>query len=230
MSASDTWRIDWDKVSDWCQRYLGLSNSSLDSLWYEHLGEAAHWFRYPKEAKVAISYYKRAIDSDNPSWLCHRELGKAYSLQKTTSEAIKEIELALQEAEREGATPKPEKKDITDLHLLLGDYICADPAEDVQKALQHYLFACNSGDSNQAGQGQLGRLKAMLRFPGEEEATAFVQDILTRESEEGGMLGVLKLIALTEHHGAIFSKIFTVAKGHSDLLQDILRVMETATA
>ncbi|ROW03872.1 hypothetical protein VPNG_07303 [Cytospora leucostoma] len=226
-SASNTSEIDWYEVSSWCQRYLELPDSSLDSLWYERLAEAASVRNSSPD--VIISFYKRAMETENYSWLCHRGLGKTYRLQERISEATGEMELALERAKGDDATPKPEEKDITALHLLLGDYIYSEQAADVQKAVEHYIFACSSSDSIQAKQGHLGRLKATLRSSSEDEARNLLKDTLARESGEGDMLSVLKMIALDELHGAISTKMFNVVKGHRDLFIGIVRAMETAT-
>ncbi|KAK7739678.1 hypothetical protein SLS53_005645 [Cytospora paraplurivora] len=226
-SASNTIEIDWGEISNWCQRYLELPDSSLDSLWYERLAEAASVRN--SNPDVIISLYKRAMETEDYSWLCHRGLGKTYRLQGRTSEAIGEMELALKRAERDDATPEPEEKDIAGLHLLLGDYIYSEQGADVQKAVEHYIFACSSGDSDQAKRGHLGRLKATLRFSSEDEARNLLKDTLARESGEGDMLSLLKMIALDEQHGAIFTKMFNVVKGHRDIFRGIVRTMETTT-
>lgn len=223
--ASDTSKIDWYQVSNWCQSCLGLPDSSLDSLWYERLSEAA--LSQDSGADIALGLYKHALHMESPSWLCHRGLGKTYFLQNRTSEAIEELQLALKEAQQEGATPDPNENDITDLHLLLGEYMYVDGQANAQEAADHYEFACMSEDPDEARRGQLGRLTAKLRFP-DEEVRSFLRDKLAQDGGEDGMISVLQMIALDADHGAIFSKIFTVAMGHQDLFGGIVRALETA--
>ncbi|KAJ7764439.1 hypothetical protein B0H14DRAFT_371048 [Mycena olivaceomarginata] len=224
--ASDTSEIDWDRLSAWCQGCLGLPDSELNSLWYERLAAAA--FLLASNPDTVLSLYQCALEKEKPSWLCHRGLGETHFRQSQTSEAIAQVELALKEAELEGAMPKPERKDIVDLHLLLGKYTYE--AGDMQKAAEHYLLGCKSEDENQAKESQLGHLKAVLNFPDMDETRELLKSTLACEGNEGKMVNILKMIAQDFDHDAIVSKMFTVAKGDSDLLKGIVHAMETATA
>ncbi|KAI1085491.1 hypothetical protein F5B20DRAFT_5575 [Whalleya microplaca] len=217
--------INWHSVSAWCQSILGLPDSELNSLWYERLAEASSSWNC--EASTVLSLYEYAIQKGNPSWLCHRSLGKTYFSQGQTQEAIAHVELALKEAEPEGAVPKPEAKDIVGLHLLLGLY--AYKAGDVQRSAKHYSFACKSEDPEQASQGQLGCLKARLSL-GEAEAIRQLKSIFLKDKGEGTMVSVLNMIARDVEHDFLVFKMFTVAKGDPDLLKRIVRAMEMATA
>jgi hypothetical protein len=130
--------------------------------------------------------------------------------------------------EREGATPKPEAKEIMELHLLLGEY--AYEAGDMERAAECYKFACTSEDAEQAKKGQVGHFKARLSWPNAEGTRQLLKSILAEEGGERTMARVLKMIAWDGEHDTIMSKMFTVAKGDPDLLKDIVRAMETATA
>ncbi|ROV93591.1 hypothetical protein VMCG_08093 [Cytospora schulzeri] len=199
--ASDTNDIDWDDVSSWCQDYLGLSDSELDSLWYERLAKAA--YSQSSETEIVISLYKRALKKAKPSWLCHRGLGETHFDQDQIPEAILEVELALKEAKGEGAAPKPEENDIVDMHLLLGDY--AYKAAYFEKSAEHYILVCKRA------------------------TRTLLQSTLAGEDGTGRMVSVLKMAARDYDHDAIFSKMFSVAKGDPTLLREIVRAMETAT-
>ncbi|KAJ7292752.1 hypothetical protein C8J57DRAFT_1043303 [Mycena rebaudengoi] len=223
-SASDTSEINWDRVSDWCQRCLGLLDSELNSLWYERLAAAAA-FSQDSNPHTVLSFYQCALEKEKPSWLCHRGLGETHFRQSQTSEAIAQVELALKEAEQEGAMPKPERKDIVDLHLLLGKYTYG--AGDVHKAAEHYLLGCKSEDENQAKESQLGHMKAVLNFLDMDETRELLKSTLACE---GRMASILKMIAQDLDHDVIVPKMFTVAKGDLDLLKGIVHAMETATA
>ncbi|KAF7368172.1 putative neutral amino acid permease protein [Mycena venus] len=222
--VSDASGIDWDRVSAWCQSFLGLPDSELNSLWYERLAAAA--FSRDSNPDTVLSLYQCALEKEKPSWLCHRGLGEAYFSQSQTPKAIAQVELALKEAEREGAMPKPERRDIVDLHLLLGRYTYE--AGGVQKAAEHYLLGCKSEDEAQARESQLGHLKAVLNFPDMDETMELLKSTLA--DEKGRMVSILKMIAQDLDHDAIVSKMFTVAKGDLDLLNGIVHAMETATA
>ncbi|KAI1411841.1 hypothetical protein F5Y13DRAFT_200538 [Hypoxylon sp. FL1857] len=217
--------IDWDRVSAWCQGFLGLPDSELNSLWYERLAEASSSQNCKPD--TVLSLYKRAIEKENPSWLCHSGLGKAHFSQGRTMDAIAQVELALKEAEREDATPKPEAKDIVGLRLLLGQYLYE--AGDAHKAAEHYLFAYMSEDPAQAREGHLGYMKAGLSFPDAEETRQLLKSILAKEDGEGTMVNVLKMIARDSEHDDLVSKMFIVAKEDQDLFRGIVRAMETAT-
>jgi hypothetical protein len=57
--------IDWGRVSAWCQSFLGLSDSELNTLWYERLAAAASLKRC--DVDVISSLYQRALEKENPS-------------------------------------------------------------------------------------------------------------------------------------------------------------------
>ncbi|KAI0444998.1 hypothetical protein F4803DRAFT_560482 [Xylaria telfairii] len=217
--------IDWDRLSTWCQGFLGLPESELNSLWYERLATAASSQNVTSDAVLPL--FERAIEREHPSWLCQSGLGEAYFAHGRTLHAIAQIELALTNAQLEGATPKPEEKDMVRLHLLLGEYAYA--ADDVQKAADQYLLACGSSDAEQARQGQLGNLKSRLRFSNIEETRKMLRDSLVLEGEESKMVGVLKMVARDADHEAIVLKMVFLAEGDPDLLAGIVRAMETAT-
>ncbi|KAJ7228129.1 hypothetical protein B0H12DRAFT_1030126 [Mycena haematopus] len=223
--ASSSSSIDWDRVSAWCQDFLGLPATELDSLWYERLAEASS--RQYLDTTNTESLYQRAIENENPSWLCHRGLGRTYFGKGETAKAIAEVELALQELAQEGATPEPEAKDTVELHLLLGQYNYN--TGDVLKAVEHFELVRNSEDTEQAIQGQLGYLKATLILPDPEETRHLLKGMLADNSGEARMTRVLKMVARDAEHNVLVAKMFTVAKADPDLLRGIVRAMEAAT-
>ncbi|OBT80870.1 hypothetical protein VF21_00244 [Pseudogymnoascus sp. 05NY08] len=205
---------------------LRLQDTELNSLWYERLAEAAA--TQSSKADTVLLFYQRAIEKENPSWLCHRGLGITHFGQNQTQKAIKHIELALKEAEEEGATPKPAAKDIDGLHLLLGQYNYS--AGDVETAATHYSAVRKSEDPARAKEGQLGYLKAVLKFQDAEGMRDLLKTTLATEDGKGRMVNILKMIARDADHDFLISKMFTVVKGHLDLLKGIVCIMETATA
>ena len=126
------------------------------------------------------------------------------------------MELALEEAERENATPKPEANDLFGPCLLLGEYaLCLD---DVQKAGDLYLFCTKSEDPNQAKLAQLGHLKARLNYPDEKDTWQHLKSLLPTEGGEGKMPTILKMTAQDDlDHGSLMLKIFILAKRDADL-------------
>ncbi|KFY11729.1 hypothetical protein V492_04296 [Pseudogymnoascus sp. VKM F-4246] len=217
----------WENISSWCQSFLGLpEDDELDSLWYERLAEAAA--TRDSKADTVMHFYQHAIKKVAPSWLCHRGLGVAYFGQDEIETAIDHMKLALEEAEKDGATPKPAEKDVAELHLLLGQY--NDEAGNDNAAATHYSYVRESKDPAQAKEGELGYLKSVLRFQDAEEMRGLLETTLATEDGKGRMVSIMKTIAGDADHDYLISKIFTVAKGHPDLVKGILRAMEKATA
>ncbi|KAK7717936.1 hypothetical protein SLS63_010586 [Diaporthe eres] len=225
-STGSSVEVDWEEVSKWCQDYLALPNSALDSLWYERLAEVAS--SQGSKAGTVLSLYGRAIGQGNPSWLCYRGMGETYFHLGNDSEAIAEVEVALGKAQQDGTTPKPEVQDLANLHLMLGEY--AYRAQDAPKAAHHYQEARMSDDKDQVRRGQLGHLKAVMDLPNPGVKVESMQSLLTEEDGKGNMVHVLKMIARDGDHDNIMSKIFAASIGHRDLFRAIIRALETATA
>ncbi|KAJ2993823.1 hypothetical protein NUW58_g1728 [Xylaria curta] len=226
VDVSDKTVSVWERFSSWCQGFLELSDSQLDSLWYERLAECASFLEHDD---AAVTYlYKRALEKENPSWLCHRGYGETHFKHGRISEAIEQVGLALNEAGREGVNPKPEKKDIAGLHLLLGEYNYA--AGERQKAAEHYAIASQSDDAEQAKRGKVGHLKSNLHLPDAEDIRVFLRKIMTQTDGEGNLVeNLLKTIARDEDHDAIITKMLSAAKDDSELLKSLMQFMETAT-
>ena len=221
-SAKET---DWQDVSTWCRDFLGLSDSELDSIWFERLAEASLALNGASE--TVLSLCQRATDKENPSWLCHRIRGTTHFARDQVEEAMAQLELALEKAKREGANPTPEAKDIVELHLLLAEYACF--VWDVQRAAGHYEFASSSEDSIQAMTGQLGHLTTRLRFPNVEETRQWLKGEMAGEGGPGRMTTVLSVLARKDDHDSVVSTLFSVAKKDPDLLKAIVDAMERAT-
>ncbi|GAW18341.1 hypothetical protein ANO14919_078160 [Xylariales sp. No.14919] len=217
--------INWDLLSTWCQGFLQLPDSELNSLWYERLATAAAYHESPPD--TVMSLFKRALEKGTPSWRCQRGLGEAYFSQGQTPEAITHIELALTDVQRDGASPKPEEKDIVDLHLLLGKYAYA--AKDVQKAADQYLLVCQSKDAEQARQGQLGHLKSRLKYTDVKGLREMLSGELAADGGENKLVGILQMVARDPENADIILKMFHLAKGDRDLLAKIVQAMEAAT-
>lgn len=225
-SASSSVEIDWGELSKWCQDYLALPNSALDSLWYERLAEVAS--SQGSKAETVLSLYRQALKQESPSWLCYRGIGETYFRLEKTEDAIAQVEVALGKADQDGATPKPDKHDFANLHLMLGEY--AYRAGDAPKAAHHYQEACMSDDEGQVMKGQLGHLKAVLDLQDPEVKVKLLQSLLAQEDGKTSMVDLLKMIARDSDHDHIMSKIFAVSRGHRDLFKAIIQALETATA
>ncbi|KAG6354262.1 hypothetical protein INS49_004867 [Diaporthe citri] len=184
-------------------------------------------------SSAEIDWGEPSIPSDKPSDKgapagCYRGIGETYFCLDKIPDAIAQVEMALDKADQDGATPKPDKHDFADLHLRLGEY--SYKAEDTQKAAHHYQEACMSDDEGQVMKGQLGHVKAVLDLPDPEVKVTLFQSLLTHEDGKGSMVNVLKMIARDGDRDHIMSKIFAVPRGHRDLFKGIVRALETATA
>ncbi|KAL6863653.1 hypothetical protein J3F83DRAFT_745169 [Trichoderma novae-zelandiae] len=216
---------DWSRVGTWCRDVLGLSDTEIDSLWYERLGEASA--SQNSKPEITISLYQRAVKEKNPSWLCYRGLGMAYYRQGETRDAIAQMELALEATKRGDAAPQPEPTEVVRLHLLLGQY--SYESGDVDKADQYYSVACESDDVSQARDGELGRLKARLRFPGAEEVRQWLKNTLALEKGKERMVAAFQMLARDFQHYDLVSMLFTIAEDDGSLLRDVVAVMEKAS-
>ncbi|KAI1328034.1 hypothetical protein F5Y16DRAFT_164087 [Xylariaceae sp. FL0255] len=216
---------DWRQVSDWCQHFLGLRSSELDSLWFERLATAAT-DDFSSGPEIAISLFQCALEKANPSWLCHRGLGTAYFRQDQTTEAIEQILLALEAAKSTEPSPAPTQQDLMGLELLLGEYYYA--SKDGSRAARHYLTACESEDSEQVMQGQLGNIRSKLYLQDTENTRTWLKAIETGK-ESLSMHEVLRLVSRDDGHDILMAKMFNVAKTDAGLLQNIVDAMETVT-
>lgn len=197
-SSSSSSEIDWDQMSRWCQEYLGLPDSELNSLWYERLAEVAS-SQEGSEAETILRLCRKAVDQGSPSWLCYRSMGRTYFRLGKTSEAIKQVELALSEANQNGATPM----DVASLHLLLGEY--SHEADDAQKAADHYSQACLSGDEDQVRRGKFGQFKSTFNLADTEVKRDFLRGLLAEGNEEVVIIDMLRMTARDEDCDTIVS-------------------------
>ncbi|UKZ83102.1 hypothetical protein TrVFT333_010905 [Trichoderma virens FT-333] len=222
--AEDYDEIDWNRVGTWCQGILMLPDSELNSLWYERLATASGM--QDSNSDATISLYQRATEEKNPSWLCYSGLGTAFYRKGQTEEAITQVELALERAQQEDATPKPEAKDIVGLYLLLGQY--AYEAGNMSIADKYYSLACDGEDASQAKDGQMGRLKSRLGHLSAEGARELLKSTLSQEKGKEEMTAAMEKLALDAQHDYLIARMFAVAKEDPDLLKEIVAVMERA--
>lgn len=219
--------IDWSLVSEWCRNFLNLSDADLDSLWYERLASAALHHDHDDKVDQARQFYQLALEKEGPSWLCHRWLGTTYSIEKKSDEAMKSFELAIAEAEKDGAVPKPGPTDVFAIHIFLGE--CALDVGDFKKAAESFLQAGCSEDVNQAMQAQLGQMKAVMRSPDPHDATKWLQDKLSEETEGRRLCDILNMAAREVDNGDFIPRMFTLASEKLDTLKSVVQAMERAT-
>lgn len=230
-STSSSQNITSDRLSKWCQDFLELDDSGLDSLWYERLAEF-NMGQGRERYDIVVSLYQQALAKDNPSWVCHRGLALVYSEQGENEEAIMEGEAALQQAQLEDANPKAKPEEVHELRIILASYNFK--AGKQQRAAELYLTASNSEILEQANRAKLGYLEVRLRSSDAEEAREYLRSILLVQEEDKmqTFVHLLKLAAwgIEDDSLTLLLRIFTIAKSDSDILRSVLCAMELATS
>ncbi|KAK1244073.1 hypothetical protein MKX08_002211 [Trichoderma sp. CBMAI-0020] len=120
-----------ERAEKWCQDIL--LPTSLDSLWYERMGETA---KAQSEYKLAISNFKRAIGLENPGFGCFKGLAESYYEKDELLSACSSMEKALslvKEAE------SPDNEEMTRIYLRLADWYTQ--LQQPEGAISHYEHA-----------------------------------------------------------------------------------------
>ncbi|KAM3073649.1 hypothetical protein ACMFMG_004466 [Clarireedia jacksonii] len=221
-TSGETPRVDWDSVSAWCQNFLELQDSELDSLWWDRIGQAAAL----RDVKAAMSLFKRALEKKDASWLCNYHLAMCYHALKRYSEAISEITLAIERAQGKEFTPMPDEQDIIMLHYMLGRFYRAN--EEPQQAAAQYLLVSKS-NGYWAEKGQAAYMIALLRTGDTEGPKKMLRNLLTGENGEESMIRMLNIIARNYDHDFTMWKILSLAKDDPNLLRSVVAALEKAT-
>lgn len=79
-------------------------------------------------------------------------------------------------------------------------------------------------------QAQLGQMKAVMRSLDPHDATKWLQDKLSEETEGRRLCDILNMAAREDDNGDFIPKMFTLASEKLDTLKGVVRAMETATA
>ncbi|KAI8204433.1 hypothetical protein K4K52_004926 [Colletotrichum sp. SAR 10_76] len=192
--------LDWETTNKWCQDVLGLPDTDLDSLWYEGLAKAAS---AKNDYEATISLYKRAIECDNPSWLCYRELGVVYDCLDLQADAIAQLEIALDRAAQDNAHPEGNNVEIVTMHIML-----AGIAAKIDN---------------------IGLLQATLSLADPAEVIRVLEKIFSKTDQELA-LEFFRSVMLEDGYDSLIWGVFRSAKEDSGLLKKIMKSMETATA
>ncbi|KAF5509560.1 hypothetical protein CGCF413_v002576 [Colletotrichum fructicola] len=222
--ASLEGNLDWETTNKWCQDVLGLPDTDLDSLWYEGLAKAAS---AKNDYEAAISLYKRAIECDNPSWLCYRELGVVYDCLDLQADAIAQLEIALDRAAQDNAHPEGNNVEIVTMHIMLAGI--AVKIDNVRQAATHYSIACESKEISQVICGQIGLLQATLSLADPAEVIQVLEKIFSKTDQELA-LEFFRSVMLEDGYDSLIWGVFRSAKEDSGLLKEIMKSMESATA
>ncbi|KAI8240148.1 hypothetical protein K4K55_001056 [Colletotrichum sp. SAR 10_96] len=198
--ASLEGHLDWETTNKWCQDVLGLPDTDLDSLWYEGLAKAAS---AKNDYEAAISLYKRAIECDNPSWLCYRELGVVYDCLDLQADAIAQLEIALDRAAQDNAHSEGNNVEIVTMHIML-----AGIAAKIDN---------------------IGLLQASLSLAEPAEVIQVLEKIFSKTDQELA-LEFFRSVMLEDGYDSLIWGVFRSAKEDSGLLKEIMKSMESATA
>lgn len=213
--------IDWDHASDWCRELIGLSEADLDSLWYERLAEASS--SQGQDPALTRRFYRQAIEKPNPSWRCYRGQGQTSRSQGYIKDAMEQFELALDQARRDDASPKPKSEDIIEIHLSIAQ--CAYDDGDMDRALKHFQPVCDSEDMEQATQGQLGRMKANFRLADSRRIVQVLRDTLDGGDKQR-IIDLIKAMSLDDEGISLIVIMLRIAKSDPELLRQIVQAME----
>ncbi|KAJ0116751.1 neutral permease protein [Diaporthe amygdali] len=225
-STSETSEVDWYRVSLWCQNFLELPSSDLDSLWWSRIGQAAVTEGWDNP-QIVKSLFKRALEEENPSWISNANLAECHYRLGDIAEAIAEVELALKMTEREGSWPTAQEEDIMNLRFSLGSSHLEDG--NIQQAAEQFCLVSNSSISYWAEPGQVAHIKAVLSLDDAKKAQEMLQGALATDGSERSMVPVLKMIARDQDHNFTISKMFTIANEDSNLLKGLWAALEKAT-
>lgn len=222
--ASLEGNLDWETTNKWCQDVLGLPDTDLDSLWYEGLAKAAS---AKTDYEAAISLYKRAIECDNLSWLCYRELGVVYDCLDLQADAITQLEIALDRAAQDNAHPEGNNAEIVTMHIMLAGI--AAKIDNVRQAADHYSIACESEETSQVICGQIGLLQATLSLSDPAEVIQVLEKIFSKTDQELAF-EFFRSVMLEDGYDSLIWGVFRSAKEEPGLLKKIVKSMESATA
>jgi tetratricopeptide (TPR) repeat protein len=210
-------------VSEWCQNFLELQDSDLDSLWWDRLGQAATL----KGDEVAMSFFKRALEKEDATWICNYHLATCYAARNRNSEAIFEVKLALERAQSKDLSPTPTEEDMMMLHFALGTYHQAN--KELQQAAEQYLLVSKSKAKHWAGRAEVDYMIVGLRTDDVEGPKEMLQNLLAEEDGEKSVIRMLNIIARNHDHDFAISKILSIAKDTPGLLERVIAAIEKAT-
>lgn len=200
--------------------------SEIDSLWWERIAQGA-LNESPDKPEVTISLFRRSLDKDDPSWLCHFNLTECHCQTDNIREAIDEAELALKSAESEGCRLTPKEDDLMMVRFRLGQFYLEN--ENIQQAAEQFLMVSKSSEVGWAKEGWVAHMKANLKANDAEAARNMLRGAFVTEDSEISKVQVLRIISKDPGHNYTISKMFTAAKGDDELLKAIVAAIEKST-
>ncbi|KAL7919138.1 hypothetical protein ACQKWADRAFT_329980 [Trichoderma austrokoningii] len=170
-----------ERAEKWCQG--ALLPASLNSLWYERIGETA---KAQDEYSLAISKFTRAIESDNPSFGCFKGLAESYYENDELLSACSLMEKALGIVK---AAEPLDNEDTISIYLRLADWYTQ--LQQPEGAISHYEQALEISPDNQDA---LSGILAIRIDSGPEEKTL---DLVIAMSEPNSKQPGLSRLAST---------------------------------
>ncbi|KAG8158287.1 hypothetical protein KVR01_012048 [Diaporthe batatas] len=222
---SDPPPVDWERVSGWCQSFLDLPESEVDSLWWQRIAQAA-WDEGKENAELVMPLYQRALFKEDPSWQCHSGLSECFYQLDRITDAITEAELTMTAMGSKGCRPTPTEGDLMQIRFRLGELYQENG--NSQQARQHFLIVSESSDAAWIGRGRVAHLNASL-VNDAEEAKNILRTAFVTEKSEVSKVKLLKMVAKDSDHNNTIHKMFTIAKGDPELLKEIVSAIEKGT-
>ncbi|PON26694.1 hypothetical protein TGAM01_v204195 [Trichoderma gamsii] len=128
-----------ERAEKWCEE--ALLPSSLDSLWYERMGETA---KAQSEYNLAISKFIRATELENPGLGCFKGLAESYYENDELLSACSSMEKALSLVK---AAESPDDEEMTRIYLRLANWYTQ--LQQPEGAISHYEHALETCPDNQ---------------------------------------------------------------------------------
>lgn len=217
---------DWDRVSAWCQTFLDLPESELDSLWWERIAQGA--LNESRDSpEIVMPLFRRALAKEDPSWYSHFSLAGCHYQLGHLPEAIAETELTLESTKCEGCRPAPSDADLMMIHFRLGCLYLG--TENIQQATEQFLIVSKGSDTYWAEQGRVAYMKAILKANDTEGAKNMLRSAFVTDESEASKVRVLKMIAKDYEHNYTISKMFDTAKRDPELFEELTAVFKKAT-
>jgi tetratricopeptide (TPR) repeat protein len=215
MSLSE----ELETTERWCKEVL-LPNS-LDSLWYERLGETA---RRKSALDVAISKFTNATDLDNPTISSIKGLAESYYENDELLSACSSMEKALsmvKEAE------SPDKDELTSIYLRLASWYIQ--LQQPERAVTHYEQALTVDPTNQDALN--GILVTRLDSGPEEKTQDYIVTMSKLDSKEPNLsqlASILLSLADDFSYGGPLRNLIVICGSRQTCMTALLEAMDQA--
>lgn len=208
-----------ERAEKWCEAVL--SPKSLDSLWYERLGESALG---QSEFGLAISKFTRATESDNPSLNCFKSLAESYYENDELLSACSSMEEALNMVK---AVEPPDKNELTRIYLRLAYWY--SHLQQPERAIMHYQQTLDVDPTNQDALS--GILITSIGSSSEETTQDLILNMSKRSSKEPGLYQLASTLlnqADDFSFGAPLRSLIQICRSRQDCMATLIEAMDQA--